>query len=49
MPAFEGVSGRSFLCLVLQDGGRRMDSSALPFRIQLCFISCGFSVVLCHE
>lgn len=49
MSTFEGVSGRSFLCLVLQDGGRRMGCSALSFRIQFCFISCGFSVVLCHE
>lgn len=47
--AFESVSDRSFLCLVLQDGGRRMDCSAVSFRIQLCFISCGFSAVLCHE
>lgn len=39
---FEGVSP---FCVLFS----RMDCSALSFRIQLCFISCGFSVVLCHE
>lgn len=46
---FEGISGQvlSVPCpLGWMEGGRRMDCSVLRFRIQLCFISCGFSAVL---
>lgn len=50
--AFEGISSRSFLHLVLLGGGRRTGCSMIPFRTAACQIfwfQCCSLVQHCHE